>query len=308
MCRWRRGGTYGGGIKVFKSLSHRSDSRGRKKVSVVKEYGKENTHGSIINPASRAAVVDFKPTVGVVSRHGVYPDPRDEHDVVRPQDYTEACASNDLRGLRIGVPRHVLSSDAVKARHLDEALSVLSRLGATIVDNVGFSEFRKGYYGNNKDEWECSFLVELRQNMKDYLAGFEKNPLGLHSPKDIMNHTTATPSEAEAEYGMEAWRRAERFSQETPPGSSKYHSSQKRRQRMAKQIPELLDRTECDLIVLTGATDTTAEVGGCPCLSVPLGRFPDDQKLEKNKFGHCINRSQYYVSTLESIFRSINID
>ncbi|KAL2692539.1 hypothetical protein Neosp_002949 [[Neocosmospora] mangrovei] len=93
------------------------------------------THGSIINPASRAAVVGFKPTVGVVSRHGVYPDtvgvmaisvldaatvlnviagqdehdpftikdPRDEYDMVWPQDYTEACASNDLRGLRIGV-------------------------------------------------------------------------------------------------------------------------------------------------------------------------------------------------------------
>ncbi|KAL2692538.1 hypothetical protein Neosp_002948 [[Neocosmospora] mangrovei] len=122
--------------------------------------------------------------------------------------------------------------------------------------------------------------------MKDYLAGFEKTALGLHSLKDVMNHTTATPTEAEAEYGMEAWRRAERFSQETPPGSSKYHSSQKRRQSMAKQIPELLDRTQCHLIVLTGATDTTAEVGGCPCLSVPLGRFPDDQKLEKNKFGH----------------------
>lgn len=187
---------------------------------------------------------------------------------------------------------------------------MLSGLGATIVDNVVFSEFHEEYYENNKDEWECSFLVELRQSrvpllglvwpyvqlytnqdgsnadMKDYLAGFEKNPLGLHSLKDVMNYTAATPSEAKAEYGMEAWRRAERFSQETPPGSSKYHSSQERRRRMAKQIPELLDRTKCDLIVLTGATDTTAEVGGCPCLSVPLGRFPDDQKLEKNEFGH----------------------
>ncbi|KAK7397827.1 hypothetical protein QQX98_012808 [Neonectria punicea] len=281
------------------------------------------TYGSIINPASRAAIVGLKPAVGVVSRYGVYPvsrlqdtvgvmaisvldaatvlnviagqdmldpitlqDPRDKHPVVRPPDYTDACASNDLSGLRIGAPRHLLSSDPVKKHHFEEALSVLSNLGATIVDNVQFSEFRQGYYENNKDEWERSFLVELRQNMKDYLADFETNPERLHSLRDVIDYTAATPGEAGVEYGVEAWKKAERFSQESPPGSSEYRASEERRRRMAQQIPELLGRAECDLIVLTGATDTTSEVGGCPCLSVPLGRYPDDQKVEKNKFGH----------------------
>ena len=52
----------------------------------------------------------------------------------------------------------------MKDQALNDALVVLTKLGATIVDNVQFSEFRKGYYERNKDEWELSFLIELRDS------------------------------------------------------------------------------------------------------------------------------------------------
>ena len=51
-----------------------------------------------------------------------------------------------------------------------------------------------------------------------------------------------------------------------------------RRQRLGLEV--------CDLLVLTGSTDTIFELGGSPCLPVPLGRYPDDQKVEETKHGH----------------------
>lgn len=122
--------------------------------------------------------------------------------------------------------------------------------------------------------------------MKNYWAEFETNPHDLHTLKDVMNYTESNPDEKATEYGMATWERAETFSLESPRGSPAYLASQERRRHMGLQIPSLLDASNCDLLVVTGATSTTAEVGGCPCLSVPLGRFPDDYPIEKTKIGH----------------------
>lgn len=62
------------------------------------------------------------------------------------------------------MPRHILNTSAVKNEKLNEALSVLESLGATVVDNIQFSEFNKDYYGTNPDEWELAFLVEQRES------------------------------------------------------------------------------------------------------------------------------------------------
>jgi amidase len=127
------------------------------------------TSGSILSPANQNMLVAIKPTVGRISRHGVIPitadqdtpgpmartvtdaaillgvlegaaDPHDQATMrcarVRRNDYTAFLKKGALKGARIGVPRSFfytgLSDES--ARLMEDALAVLAKQGATIVD------------------------------------------------------------------------------------------------------------------------------------------------------------------------------
>jgi len=128
------------------------------------------TSGSILTPSSQTMLVGIKPTVGRVSRRGVIPitadqdtpgpmakfvadaaillgamesaspDPRDPATTrcVPPlgRDYTDNLDAGRLRGARIGIPRRFYYDrlDPSRRAAMAEAIAVLKRLGATVID------------------------------------------------------------------------------------------------------------------------------------------------------------------------------
>ncbi|OJD27087.1 hypothetical protein ACJ73_01527 [Blastomyces percursus] len=274
------------------------------------------TTGSISSPARVSGIVGLKPTVGLTSRYGAYcvtewedsvgvlgrtvvdaatvltaiagidrldnftsADPRDDGHNIRPAegtDFSESCGPDGLRGLRIGIPRHCFQLDETVMAQFDEALKVMEKHGATIVDNLEFSQWSPKYPDIERAEWRLSFRKELRENMAKFLESFDVNPCELHTLADVMEYTKKTPEELFARYGMKQWGQAEDIGKRFDFDSEEYKKSRSRRLFIGRQIPELLDTHKCDVLVAPSWVDTTANYGGCPTISVPMGFYPSD--------------------------------
>jgi amidase len=156
------------------------------------------TDGSIVSPASICGLVGIKPTVGLVSRHGIIPisrtqdtagpmacsvadavallaamagtDPLDPATQANPgsaPDYLRALDRAALAGARLGLVRGSYTGlDPVDAL-IDQAVSKLKELGATVVDPVELPDTKK-YADAELDV----LLYELKAGLSEYLPAF----------------------------------------------------------------------------------------------------------------------------------------
>lgn len=154
------------------------------------------TDGSITCPASMNGVVGFKPTVGLVSRTHIVPishsqdtagpmatsvhdaaliltaiagsDPADPATAAADAhrtDYVAALAGASLKGVRLGVLRYAIGSDAKVRALFEHALADLRAAGAELVD-IDFTP-DPAMVTNEL----TVLLYELRTDLGAYLAG-----------------------------------------------------------------------------------------------------------------------------------------
>nr|WP_230407100.1 amidase family protein [Pontibacter cellulosilyticus] len=180
------------------SLEHvPAGSSGGTAAAVAANFGTvglgTDTGNSIRGPSSHNALVGFRSTLGLTSRHGIAPlylrndvggpmartvedatkvleviagydpaDPLTKHSQGKvPQNYTQFLDKNGLKGARIGVLRVLSDKDPdpqVKAL-FEQAIADLQALGAVIVDPFEVAHFDS----LRKDQWCAVFQRDINE-------------------------------------------------------------------------------------------------------------------------------------------------
>ena len=185
----------------------------------------EDTGGSIRGPAAVHGLVGLRPTVPLVSRHGMMPanpssdtlgpmtrtvrdaailldaiagydpdDPVTAYAAGRtPDSYVDALDPDGLRGARIGVIREPMDAQADPEaddyrqvrRLVDRAVADLRRLGAEVLDPVEFPDLDRAQATYVRNNFETEEATDA------YLAGLPEAPVG--SLREILLAGRVTP-------------------------------------------------------------------------------------------------------------------
>ncbi len=271
------------------------------------------TDGSIVSPSSANGIVGIKPTVGLVSRSGIVPishsqdtagpmartvrdaalllgvlagvDPEDAataaFDRKAAPDYTAFLDADGLKGARIGVARNYFGfHDGVDAA-MGEALLVLKKRGAELVDPADIPNMDK------VGEAELSVLLfELKAGLNAYLAR-----LGPEAPvktlKDVIAFNERRAKDEMPYFGQNTFVKAEA---KGPLTSYEYLEALAKCRRLSRTdgIDAVMDKHRLDALVAPtlgpacvtdllngdrwlGETSTAAAVAGYPHITVPAG-------------------------------------
>lgn len=271
------------------------------------------TDGSIVCPSSNCGLVGIKPTVGLVSRAGIIPisatqdtagpmarnvsdaailltvlqggDPRDRATGVlsgRPMvDYTEALNPAGLRGARIGVARNFFGFSPAVDRIMNEALEVMKREGAVLVDPANFPT--AGQFDDSEFE---VLLYEFKDGINAYLAGLGPTA-SMHTLADLIAFNERERAREMPFFDQEIFLMA----QEKGPLTTKaYRDALAKDIRLSRRqgIDALVARHRLDAIVaptggpawttdhvngdhFSGGSSTPAAVAGYPAITLPAG-------------------------------------
>jgi amidase len=271
------------------------------------------TDGSIVCPSSSNGLAGIKPTVGLVSRAGIIPishsqdtagpmcrtvkdaaillgaltgvDPDDSATSASAgksqTDYAQYCDPNGLKGARIGVARKYFGfSDAVDAL-MEQALDVLRKQGAMLVDPADIATF-----GKFDDSEFMIFLYELKADLNAYLARLGPNA-PVHTLKEVIEFNERNRAKEMPYFGQDVFVKSEA---KGPLTEKEYIDAVAKNHQLARTdgIDALMDQHHLDAIVaptggpawltdlvngdhVAGGSSNAAAVAGYPNINVTAG-------------------------------------
>jgi amidase len=271
------------------------------------------TDGSVVCPSGTCGIVGIKPTLGLVSRSGIIPiahsqdtagpmtrtvadaaallnvltgfDPTDAVTGAGSRharmDFTQSLDPAGLRGARIGVARKFFGFNDQVDKLMADAIDVLKREGATIVDPADLPTHGK----LDAPEFEV-LLFEFKADINKYLASLAPgdHPRTL---KDLIDFNEKNREREMPYFGQEIFVRAEAKGPLTDPAYLKALRSSKALAQ-AQGIDAVMLKHNLDALVaptggpawttdllngdhFTGGSSTPAAVAGYPNVQVPAG-------------------------------------
>ena len=271
------------------------------------------TDGSIVCPSSANGLAGIKPTVGLVSRTGIIPishsqdtagpmcrslrdaaimlgaltgvDPDDSATADSQgksyADYTQFLDANGLKGARVGIARKYFGFSEGVDGIMAEAINVMKKQGATIIDPADIDSFGKF------DDTETLVLeYELKADIEKYLAR-----LGPSSPmknlEDLINFNNQNAAREMPYFGQDMFLKAQARG---PLTNREYIDALEKNHRLARieGIDAAMDKNKLDALVAPtggpawitdliagdhfgGGSSNAAAVAGYPNINITAG-------------------------------------
>lgn len=271
------------------------------------------TDGSIVCPSNANSLVGIKPTLGLVSRSGIIPISHsqdtagpmartvadaasvlgaltgiDQRDKATNQsrgkshtDYTKFLDANGLKGARLGIVRKSLGFNDRVDKLINEAIDVMKRMGAVIIDPANIATAGKF----DDSEFEV-LLYEFKADLNAYLATLGPNAR-VKSLKDIIDFNEKNREREMPYFGQEIMIRAQEKGPLTTPAYKKALAKNLLLSR-AQGIDAVMTKHRLDALIaptggppwptdlingdhFTGGFSTAAAVAGYPHITVPAG-------------------------------------
>lgn len=270
------------------------------------------TDGSIVCPSSANGLAGIKPTVGLVSRSGIIPishtqdsagpmcrtvrdaaillgalvgvDPDDSATSASAgksyTDYTQFLIPSKP-GARIGVVRKYFGFNEQVDALMEQAISVMRKNGAVIVDPADIATTAKT--GDNETK---VLLYELKADLNAYLARLGPGA-PVHTLKEVIEFNEKNASKEMPYFGQDMFIKAEAKGDLT---TQDYLDALNNNLRLARQegIDATMDRFQLDALIgptggpawvtdlvngdnAAGQTSSAAAVACYPSVSVPMG-------------------------------------
>ncbi|MEO8434209.1 MAG: amidase [Pyrinomonadaceae bacterium] len=271
------------------------------------------TDGSVVCPSSANSLVGIKPTLGLVSRSGIIPiahsqdtagpmartvtdaamllsviagfDPTDPITKPRPGKsrggYTGPPDLNALRGARVGVVRKSFGFNDQVDKIINEAVDVIKRLGAIIIDPANIATAGKF------DDSELEVLLyEFKADLNKYLAALGARA-PVHSLKEIIEFNESHRDREMPYFGQDLFIKAEA---KGPLTEKRYLAALAKNHRLSRKegIDLVMNQHRLDAMIaptggpswttdwangdhFTGGYSSPSAVAGYPHITVPAG-------------------------------------